>query len=122
MFNPDDLTSIGKLLRKVRKEKDLTMKELAELTNSSQGYISDIENRFTIPSIPKLIEICSVLGISLKELFDDKTDIINCPEFYHQIKDLSSNQLELLNEFLLFTQTLSNEQIDLLIKLLKTVK
>lgn len=108
MFKSYDINSIGKKLCILRKSKNYTMKHLAILTNSSQGYISDIEHGRTIPSIPKLIELCSALDISLKEFFNEELEEAH---FNSQLSELIKN-----------AKNLSIKQIDLLNELLKTMK
>lgn len=58
---------IGYLLRKKRKEKGLTLKDLANLTNLSKAYISNLESGYVSINL-KLLE---TLGISLDFKVDD---------------------------------------------------
>jgi transcriptional regulator with XRE-family HTH domain len=59
-----DAIEFGKYLRKLRKQRGLTMKELGELTNLSQPYISQIETaQKGIPSPEVLYKLAKPLGV-----------------------------------------------------------
>jgi len=65
--------ALGYKIRKLRKEvKKLTLEELAEKTDSSKGYIWELENRDTRkPSAEKLMKIAEVLGVTIEFLLDN---------------------------------------------------
>lgn len=65
---------IGNKIRSLRIEKNLTQEELANRCELSKGFISQIENDLTSPSIATLIDILEILGTNLMEFFNDKTD------------------------------------------------
>ena len=52
-------------------QKGLTQEELADRCELTKGYISQLENDLTSPSIATLIDILSALGTNLKEFFQD---------------------------------------------------
>lgn len=60
-------------IKKYRKQKNLTLQELADLTNLSHGYIRDLES-FGIEKTPRLDTIGRIadgLEIDIRQLFDD---------------------------------------------------
>lgn len=61
--------NIGKKLRQLRLASVLTQEELGERTDLSKGFISQVENDQTSPSIETLIDILGVLGVSPEEFF-----------------------------------------------------
>lgn len=65
---------LGDKIRRLRKDKKLTLERLAEATGSSKSYIWELENRETAPrpSAEKLYKIADVLGTTV-ELFLDET-------------------------------------------------
>ncbi len=65
----DQLISLGVRLKKIRKERGLTLQALADITQLTAGLLSKIENFRTIPSIMVLLEIARALEIDLSELF-----------------------------------------------------
>ena len=62
---------IGKKLKLLRVEKGLTQEELANRCELSKGFISQIENNITSPSIATLIDILNILGTDLQEFFNE---------------------------------------------------
>ncbi|MCM1368457.1 MAG: XRE family transcriptional regulator [Roseburia sp.] len=66
--------SIGGKLRDLRLKSGLTQEELADRAELSKGFISQIENDLTSPSIATLIDILTLLGSSLREFFSDDYD------------------------------------------------
>lgn len=65
---------IGEKIRDLRQGCDLTQEELADRCELTKGYISQLENDLTSPSIATLIDILSALGTNLKEFFADDAD------------------------------------------------
>ncbi len=61
----------GSRLRAFRKERRLTMAQIAEKSNLSRSFISQVESGQVAPSIASIKRICDVLEISLAALFDD---------------------------------------------------
>lgn len=62
---------IGKKIRRLRIEKQLTQEELANRCELSKGFISQLENDLTSPSIATLVDILDILGTNLKEFFSE---------------------------------------------------
>jgi transcriptional regulator with XRE-family HTH domain len=60
-----DKKSLGRVIQDNRKSLKLTQNELAEATELSRNYISDIENGRYTPSIESLTKIAIHLGIDL---------------------------------------------------------
>ena len=69
---------IGEKIRDIRLQCGLTQEELADRCELTKGYISQLENELTSPSITTLIDILSALGTNLKEFFgsDDEPEKI----------------------------------------------
>ncbi|ASU33017.1 helix-turn-helix domain-containing protein [Mucilaginibacter xinganensis] len=65
------LIQISNRIKDRRREKNITVQELAVRANVSKGLISQIENSRTIPSLMVLIEIIKALEIDLNEFFKD---------------------------------------------------
>lgn len=61
--------SLGNALRQLRKQKGLTLAELAEKTDSYVGNLSRIERNVTRPSLDLLYRICEALDFSMAEVF-----------------------------------------------------
>ena len=66
---------LGDKIRDLRKAKGLTLEQLAAQTESSKGYIWELENRNTRkPSGEKLLKIAEALGVTADFLLDDGKD------------------------------------------------
>lgn len=65
------MVSIGDNIRKYRKIRNLTQKELGETIGISNTYLSDIETGRTNPSIKTLKKIAKGLEIKYMELLKD---------------------------------------------------
>lgn len=62
---------IGEKIKDLRLACDLTQEELADRCELTKGYISQLENDLTSPSIATLIDILNALGTDLKEFFSE---------------------------------------------------
>ena len=62
---------IGSHLKALRVQKGLTQEELAERTDLSKGYISQLENDLSSPSMDTFFDILEVLGCAPKDFFED---------------------------------------------------
>lgn len=60
---------IGERLKRLRMINSLTQEELASRADLTKGYISQVENDATCPSIATLKDILDVFGVSMQEFF-----------------------------------------------------
>ena len=65
---------LGTKLRDMRQQKNLTQEELADRCELTKGYISQLENDLTSPSITTLVDLLNALGSNLSEFFRDETE------------------------------------------------
>lgn len=66
-----NLKTIGKNIRKYRKEKDIRQDKLAEMADLSTNYIGMIERGEKIPSLETFLKICKALDVSADMLLAD---------------------------------------------------
>lgn len=82
---------IGEKIKDLRLSCELTQEELADRCELTKGYISQLENDLTSPSIATLIDILSALGTDLKEFFSeeekDEKVVFDKNEFIEKITD-----------------------------------
>ena len=65
-------TTFGDKIRRLRKEKGLTLEQLGDLTETSKSYIWELENKNPPrPSADKISKIAAVLGVTADYLMDD---------------------------------------------------
>ena len=65
---------IGNKLKELRVLKGLTQEELADRSELSKGFISQLERNLTSPSITTLMDILQCLGTSNGEFFNEAPD------------------------------------------------
>ncbi len=65
---------IGSKIKRLRQQLSLSQSELADRCELTKGYISQLENDLTSPSIATLIDILSALGTDLSEFFKKEDD------------------------------------------------
>ena len=64
MISGRGCTMVGDKIKKLRKEKKLTLKDVAEATGLSIGYISQLERGVVEPSLASLRKVCEFFGVS----------------------------------------------------------
>ena len=62
---------LGARLRDMRQRKNLTQEELADRCELTKGYISQLENDLTSPSIATLCDLLNALGSNLSDFFHE---------------------------------------------------
>lgn len=65
---------LGARLKEMRQRKGLTQEELAARCELTKGYISQLENDLTSPSIATLNDLLNALGSSLGEFFREEPE------------------------------------------------
>ncbi|MGL5440106.1 MAG: helix-turn-helix domain-containing protein [Filifactoraceae bacterium] len=68
-------TSVGKIIRKIRLEKNMTQKQLANIMNISDKTVSKWERGLGLPEISLLNDLSEILGVDLASLL--KGDVSN---------------------------------------------
>jgi len=62
---------LGSKIKQFRQRADLTQEELADRCELTKGYISQLENDNTSPSIATLEDILKALGVTLADFFNE---------------------------------------------------
>ena len=63
---------IGMKIRNLRNQNGLTQEELADRTELTKGFISQLERGLTAPSVSTLLDIVECLGTNLSDFFHDE--------------------------------------------------
>lgn len=66
--------NIGHKIREFRLQRGLTQEDLASRSELTKGYISQIENDISSPSISTLIDILNVLGVTPQRFFAEQKE------------------------------------------------
>jgi len=70
------ISCLGQRLKEERNKQGLSREKLAELANTEQGYIAQIENGNRVPSLRTFVNLLLVLGSSsYSPIFDDIENI-----------------------------------------------
>ena len=81
---------LGSKIRQMRLQLSLTQEELADRCELTKGYISQLENDLTSPSIATLIDILNALGTSPSEFFKEEKQekvVFSKEEYIESITD-----------------------------------
>ena len=82
--------NIGQKIKELRTSKNLTLAELASRCELTKGFLSQLENDLTSPSITTLDDILEALGSNLSDFFqEDKQDriLFRREDYYINQKD-----------------------------------
>lgn len=81
---------LGEKIKSLRQECNLTQNELADRCELTKGYISQIENELTSPSIATLMDILAALGTTLKDFFSEDEEerlVFTEDDFIEKVED-----------------------------------
>lgn len=91
---------IGKRIQKQRKALGMTQEELADKSGLDPSYISKIETGQAKISLPSLVEIANILGLSADELLCGSITAsahVYQGEMAERLKGCSDREVQLLN-------------------------
>lgn len=81
---------IGSKIKELRLRNGLTQEELADRCELTKGYISQLENDLTSPSISTLKDILVSLGSGLREFFSDEDEesiVYSAKDYFEKVTD-----------------------------------
>lgn len=81
---------IGKKLRQQRMRTGLTLEELASRTELSKGFLSQLENEVSSPSIETLNDIVEALGMDLASFFKEEKEekkVFTAEDYFEDNRD-----------------------------------
>ena len=68
-----DRVVVGRQIKRLRQEQELTVQELATKAKVSPGYLSEVERGIPAVSIDKLRQIADGLGVAIDDLLDESS-------------------------------------------------
>ncbi|HAT4137871.1 TPA: helix-turn-helix transcriptional regulator [Clostridium perfringens] len=116
------MVSLGNNIKRIRLEKKLSRRELAELTGVSQGYLTQIEFDKKNPTLETLKKLANGLNVKIEEFTQDvNSEEIKtfgseldkrCKEYGIDLSELNDEDLDLLagNIFVLAKKILKNKE------------
>lgn len=81
---------LGAKIKRLRLQCGLTQEELADRCELTKGYISQLENELTSPSIQTLLDVLSALGTTAAEFFGDDEEeqiVFTADDFFEKDAD-----------------------------------
>lgn len=81
---------LGTKIKRLRLQNNLTQEELADRCELTKGYISQLENELTSPSITTLEDILNALGTTFADFFKDEKEekvVFTEAEFIEKVAD-----------------------------------
>ncbi len=81
---------LGAKLKHLRLQCNLTQEELADRCELTKGYISQLENDLTSPSIQTLLDVLSALGTTASEFFSEVEEeqvVFTSDDFFEKVTD-----------------------------------
>ena len=65
---------IGRRIRQLRVRNGLTQEELASRCELTKGFVSQLENNLTTPSLPALMDLVEALGTDMSSFFSEEQE------------------------------------------------
>ncbi|MTI59106.1 MAG: helix-turn-helix domain-containing protein [Firmicutes bacterium] len=114
--------SLGNMIRKLRKEKNMTQTELGQKINVAKSTISQYENNINTPDIKTIQKLAKIFEVSISYLLEETTERntyqIN-PELANYLTKVSERKdLQLLFEK---TKDLSPRAIQQILKIIQAI-
>ena len=81
---------IGEKIKQLRIKNQLTLEELANRSELTKGFLSQVERNLTSPSIATLEDILEALGTSLGEFFSEEKDeqiVFTANDFFENFQE-----------------------------------
>jgi transcriptional regulator with XRE-family HTH domain len=114
----DILLSISQRIKELRKERGITVQELANNAQVTKGLISQIENSRTIPSLMVLIDIIKALDVDLNVFFKNITPQQEAPVLIKRRNEYEHFEKEQANGFdyhRIFSKHIKNATVDIVL-------
>ena len=101
---------LGDNIRKIRKDKKISINKLSKATSISLGYLSDLENnKSKNPSFEKLNTIAKALGVPVNVFFDNENIETNEDKIYKK----SDKDMKIIETALSKIKAQGKEEINL---------
>ena len=64
----DEAEKLGRNLKRIRTEKDITQSDIARLLGVSRGFVSNLEKGKTNPTLATITKLAGAIGVTTDEL------------------------------------------------------
>jgi transcriptional regulator with XRE-family HTH domain len=114
----DIIIRISQRIKELRKDRGITIQELANRAQVTKGLISQIENSRTIPSLIVLIEIIKALDVDLNNFFKDMSTESETPVVVKRANEYEHFEKEFATGFdyhRIFSRHIKNTTVDIVL-------
>lgn len=112
-MNFNEIEKIGSRIKEIRKKKSMTIQKLAQYTDLSVGYLSNLERNQASPTLANLQKICIALEISITDLLSAREEekliirweeqkVWEYEEFRQQVRRLDFGYRRGIYEYIIF--------------------
>ena len=85
----------GNQIRRLRKLRNLSQSQLADITSLNRGYLSRIENGLQYTSIKTIDKIVNALDCKYDDIFERSAD-----SYVIHVTDLTEDQIKIVNKII----------------------
>ncbi len=97
-----DREDFSRRLTELRQAKGVSARDMSLSLGQSPGYINNIENGVSLPSMSTFFYICEYLDVSPAEFFSvELSDPVRLRALMHELRRLNSSQLDLLMKLIM---------------------
>ena len=84
------IENIGDILKKIRKNKKITLQQVADKSTLSVAYLSKLERNLSSPTLIQLHKICEALEVTFSEVIKSKDNKKN--DLFQKVSVMKKNQ------------------------------
>lgn len=108
------IENIGDILKKIRKDKKITLQEIANKSALSTAYLSKLERNMNSPTLVQLHKICEALEVNFSEVIKSKEIPIVTPKKEELVvRSNKRNELLSLDEGVIYESlTVGNNNLE----------
>ena len=97
-----DREDFSRRLTELRQAKGVSARDMSLSLGQSPGYINNIENGVSLPSMSTFFYICEYLDVSPAEFFSvELSDPVRLRSLMHELRRLNSSHLDLLMKLIM---------------------
>lgn len=93
-----DKAQFGRFVAELRREKNYTQKQLAELLNISDKAVSKWERGLSLPDVSMLLPLAQTLGVSVTELLESHRINADTPQDLEQVENIVKKAISFSGE------------------------
>lgn len=105
------MTTIGSRIKKLRKQQNLTLKELSEKVGISISFLSDIENGRSNPSLERLKQLAKALNTTIGYIIGEEHDHTIIPTIEYNRNNVIKKHRKRIKDLFTFLGNMKFDEI-----------